>query len=148
MWLIPIKSVFHERFVEMNPLIIMQGFIGTSLNGLPSILKKEGSDLSAAITAISLKSDLTFWKKRGIPGNPSQLSFEEFQKMEESSNGNKLLSPQALKLLIESSTTFGISNFDNLQKEFDNLKVEIERIKKTSNNKLKKNIYEKDYYCE
>jgi aspartate kinase len=108
------QSIFTEDFIQQNPLIITQGFIGRMVRGIRTTLPREGSDLSAVVAAISLGAEsLDFWKKRGIPGNPSKLSYQEFQEVEENSTRGRLLFPQALQLLIENKITFGIINFDN-----------------------------------
>ena len=108
------KTIFTGNFLQENPLIITQGFIGKSAMGRPSTIGREGSDYTAALLAIMLEAEhLSFWKKRGVYGNPKKISLEEFKKIEEDSNkGNKLLFHRCLDLLIEYRRSFWIINFD------------------------------------
>jgi hypothetical protein len=107
-----IKSIFTGNLIQENRLIITQGFIGKSVNGLLSTIGREGSDYTAILLSIILGTELNFWKKRGVDGNPERISLEKFMEIEKKSE-KSLLSSKGLNLLMEYKKTFRINNFDN-----------------------------------
>lgn len=109
------KTVFTESFIQENPLIITQGFIGKTPNGFSSTIGREGSDYTAALLGLMPRVNCRkFWKKRGVEGNPPKISFEQFEEIENNSDKGKLLSSKAFQLLKENGKSFEIINFDNL----------------------------------
>jgi aspartate kinase len=56
-----------KEAVTGNDVYVVQGFIGSSTNGIPTTLGREGSDYTAAVFAHVLEArDLTIWKD--VPG--------------------------------------------------------------------------------
>ncbi len=105
------KSIFTRSLLQENPLIVTQGFIGKSSNGLSSTIGREGSDYTAALLGTILEAlNLGFWKMRGVDGNPQKISREEFKKIEENSTEGRLLYQKCLDFLIEKKKDFWIIN--------------------------------------
>lgn len=112
------KHVIKEFFTRKeNPLIIMQGFVGRDIvSGRNSVMKREYSDVSAVAVAVALGvPELKFWKKRGVEGNPAQISIGEFKELEK--NKEDLLAEAALKMIEDSKISFSIINFDNIKEK-------------------------------
>ncbi|UKN00830.1 aspartate kinase [Paracrocinitomix mangrovi] len=62
-----IQSVVKDEFISGQRILISQGFIGHTPEGLTTTLGREGSDFSAAIFAYVMEADnVTIWKD--VPG--------------------------------------------------------------------------------
>jgi aspartokinase len=116
-WLGETRKKISDFFDTVKvPLVVMQGFVGTdSASGKPAVMQREYSDVSAVAVSGVLGTTLTFWKKRGVVGDPSEISFQEFLETEEGVN-NKLIAGGALQLITEYKKSFSVVNFDTGEK--------------------------------
>jgi len=104
-------------------IVITQGFIGCTPDGLTTTLGREGSDFSAAIFASSLGADsVTIWKD--VPGvmnaDPKRLSgavvFEELpfkEAAEMTYYGASVIHPKTIKPLANKGIPLLVKNFDD-----------------------------------
>ena len=106
-----------------DEIIITQGFIGGTEDGLTTTLGREGSDFTAAIFASSLYAEsVTIWKD--VPGvmnaDPKRLSaatvFEELpfkEAAEMTYYGASVIHPKTIKPLANRQIPLLVKNFDN-----------------------------------
>ncbi len=106
-----------------DKIIITQGFIGGTENGLTTTLGREGSDFSAAIFASCLNaSSVTIWKD--VPGvmnaDPKRLSaavvFDELpfrEAAEMTYYGASVIHPKTIKPLANKGIPLLVKNFDD-----------------------------------
>lgn len=116
-----IVSALGESLSEK--VIITQGFIGSTKEGLTTTLGREGSDYSAAIFASCLNAEsVTIWKD--VPGvmnaDPKRLSaavvFEELpfkEAAEMTYYGASVIHPKTIKPLANHGIPLLVKNFDN-----------------------------------
>ncbi len=108
--------------LEKN-IVITQGFIGTTPDGLTATLGREGSDFSAAIFAYCLDGEsVTIWKD--VPGvmnaDPKRLSaatvFDELpfrEAAEMTYYGASVIHPKTIKPLANKGIPLFVKNFDD-----------------------------------
>ena len=106
-----------------NNIIITQGFIGESPDGLTTTLGREGSDYSAAIFASCLHaSSVTIWKD--VPGVmsadpkrlPDAIVFDELpfrEAAEMTYYGASVIHPKTIKPLANRNIPLFVKNFDD-----------------------------------
>jgi aspartate kinase len=106
-----------------NCVLVTQGFIGSTENGLTTTLGREGSDYSAAIFASCLKAEsVTIWKD--VPGVmnadpkrlPAAIVFEELpfkEAAEMTYYGASVIHPKTIKPLANNGIPLFVKNFDN-----------------------------------
>ena len=106
-----------------NGVLVTQGFIGSTENGLTTTLGREGSDYSAAIFASCLKAEsVTIWKD--VPGVmnadpkrlPAAIVFEELpfkEAAEMTYYGASVIHPKTIKPLANNGIPLFVKNFDN-----------------------------------
>jgi aspartate kinase len=106
-----------------QPLLITQGFIGGSEEGLTTTLGREGSDFTAAIFASCLQAEsVTIWKD--VPGVmnadpkrfPDATVFEELpfkEAAEMTYYGASVIHPKTIKPLANAGIPLLVKNFDN-----------------------------------
>ena len=106
-----------------NNILITQGFIGSTKEGLTTTLGREGSDYTAAIFASCLKAEsVTIWKD--VPGvmnaDPkrlptavvfAELPFKEAAEM--TYYGASVIHPKTIKPLANNGIPLLVKNFDN-----------------------------------
>jgi len=104
-------------------IVITQGFIGSTPEGLTTTLGREGSDFTAAIFAACLQADsVTIWKD--VPGVmnadpkrlPAALIFEELpykEAAEMTYYGASVIHPKTIKPLANKGIPLYVKNFDN-----------------------------------
>lgn len=106
-----------------NGVLLTQGFIGSTENGLTTTLGREGSDYTAAIFASCLKAEsVTIWKD--VPGVmnadpkrlPAAVVFEELpfkEAAEMTYYGASVIHPKTIKPLANNGIPLFVKNFDN-----------------------------------
>lgn len=106
-----------------NGVLVTQGFIGSTENGLTTTLGREGSDYTAAIFASCLKAEsVTIWKD--VPGVmnadpkrlPAAVVFEELpfkEAAEMTFYGASVIHPKTIKPLANNGIPLFVKNFDN-----------------------------------
>ena len=106
-----------------NGVLVTQGFIGSTENGLTTTLGREGSDYTAAIFASCLKAEsVTIWKD--VPGVmnadpkrlPAAVVFEELpfkEAAEMTYYGASVIHPKTIKPLANNGIPLFVKNFDN-----------------------------------
>ena len=111
----------HEILAEK--IIITQGFIGSTPEGLTTTLGREGSDFTAAIFASCLKAEsVTIWKD--VPGVmsadpkrlPAAIVFAELpykEAAEMTYYGASVIHPKTIKPLANKGIPLFVKNFDN-----------------------------------
>lgn len=104
-------------------VLVAQGFIGSTEDGLTTTLGREGSDYSAAIFASCLKAEsVTIWKD--VPGVmnadpkrlPAAIVFEELpfkEAAEMTYYGASVIHPKTIKPLANNGIPLLVKNFDN-----------------------------------
>jgi aspartate kinase len=104
-------------------ILITQGFIGSTEDGLTTTLGREGSDYSAAIFASCLRAEsVTIWKD--VPGVmnadpkrlPAAIVFEELpfrEAAEMTYYGASVIHPKTIKPLANNGIPLFVKNFDN-----------------------------------
>lgn len=104
-------------------VLVTQGFIGSTEDGLTTTLGREGSDYSAAIFASCLKAEsVTIWKD--VPGVmnadpkrlPAAIVFEELpfkEAAEMTYYGASVIHPKTIKPLANNGIPLLVKNFDN-----------------------------------
>jgi aspartate kinase len=112
-----LKKILAEK------IIITQGFIGASSNGLTTTLGREGSDYTAAIFASCLDAhSVTIWKD--VPGVmsadpkrlPNAVVFDELPYQEAAEMtyyGASVIHPKTIKPLANSKIPLLVKNFDD-----------------------------------
>jgi aspartate kinase len=117
------KSIVKEVGGERNNVIITQGFIGATPEGLTTTLGREGSDFTAAIFAFSLDAEsVTIWKD--VPGvmnaDPKRLPaatvFRELpftEAAEMTYYGASVIHPKTIKPLANKGIPLLVKNFDD-----------------------------------
>jgi aspartate kinase len=113
-----------ETVLERKNIIVTQGFIGKSAEGLTTTLGRDGSDYSAAIFASCLWAEsVTIWKD--VPGvmnaDPKRLPeaatvFEELpyrEAAEMTYYGASVIHPKTIKPLANKNIPLYVKNFDN-----------------------------------
>ncbi len=103
------KKAFDRQQVHSNRIMLTQGFIGSTPEGISTTLGREGSDYTAAILAVlSGAKDVTIWKD--VPGvmnaDPKHYDFSEklplisYQEaIELAYYGAKVIHPRTIKPL-------------------------------------------------
>ena len=111
----PLKAILSQK------IILTQGFLGSTLDGLTTTLGREGSDFSAAIFASCLDADsVTIWKD--VPGvmnaDPKRLStasvFEELpykEAAEMTYYGAAIIHPKTIKPLANKGIPLRVRSF-------------------------------------
>ncbi len=114
----PLKNILT------NKMIITQGFIGATDDGMTTTLGREGSDFSAAIFAACLSAEsVTIWKD--VPGVmsadpkrlPDAIVFEELPYQEAAEMtyyGASVIHPKTIKPLANAKIPLLVKNFDDL----------------------------------
>ena len=122
-WKKTAKQIESLRTTLEDKIIITQGFIGLTPDGLTTTLGREGSDFSAAIFASSLQAEsLTIWKD--VPGvmnaDPKRLKaatvFEELpfrEAAEMTYYGASVIHPKTIKPLANKNIPLLVKNFDD-----------------------------------
>lgn len=123
-WHITCPTIQKLRMsLQQNNLIVTQGFIGRTSDGLTTTLGRDGSDFSAAIFASCLKADsVTIWKD--VPGvmnaDPKkiptvtvfpELPFREAAEM--TYYGASVIHPKTIKPLATHGIPLFVKNFDD-----------------------------------
>lgn len=118
---------YFERDPGNNPLIITQGFIGGSQDGLPTTLGREGSDFTASVFAYCLDADeVIIWKNVDGLLNADPEFFSNTVKIEKMSYkeaielsfyGAKILHPKTIKPLQNKNIPLRIKSFSNPQSD-------------------------------
>jgi aspartate kinase len=117
------KNIQEEIRNGPNGVIITQGFIGGTRDGLTTTLGREGSDFTAAIFAFSLNAEsVTIWKD--VPGvmnaDPKrlpaatvfrELPFKEAAEM--TYYGASVIHPKTIKPLANKGIPLLVKNFDD-----------------------------------
>lgn len=113
----PLKAVLQKN------IVITQGFIGSTADGLTTTLGREGSDYSAAIFASSLDAaSLTIWKDVAGVMNadpkrfPSPIVFDELpykEAAEMTYYGANVIHPKTIKPLANKNIPLLVKNFDD-----------------------------------
>lgn len=105
-------------------IIVTQGFIGSTQDGLTTTLGREGSDFSAAIFASCLRAEsVTIWKD--VPGVmsadpkrlPTAIIFEELpfkEAAEMTYYGATVIHPKTIKPLANRNIPLFVKSFDNI----------------------------------
>jgi len=111
------------RTILSEKIIITQGFIGSTSDGLTTTLGREGSDYSAAIFSSCLEAEsLTIWKD--VPGVmnadpkrlPAAIIFEELpfkEAAEMTYYGASVIHPKTIKPLANKGIPLYVKNFDD-----------------------------------
>jgi aspartate kinase len=111
------------QLLNQKKIIITQGFLGRTPQGLTTTLGRDGSDFSAAIFASCLNADsVTIWKD--VPGvmnaDPKRLSkatvFEELpfrEAAEMTYYGASVIHPKTIKPLANKKIPLYVKNFDD-----------------------------------
>jgi aspartate kinase len=109
--------------LSQKKILITQGFIGATENGLTTTLGRDGSDFSAAIFASSLKAEsVTIWKD--VPGimnaDPKRMKavtvFDELpfrEAAEMTYYGASVIHPKTIKPLATHGIPLYVKNFDD-----------------------------------
>jgi aspartate kinase len=122
-WEITSSHIQKLKPVLENQVIITQGFIGKTNDGLTTTLGREGSDFSAAIFASALQAEsVTIWKD--VPGvmnaDPkrlpaatvfNELPFKEAAEM--TYYGASVIHPKTIKPLANNGIPLLVKNFDD-----------------------------------
>jgi aspartate kinase len=118
------ETRMHVKALEQvlaEQLIVTQGFIGSSYDGRPTTLGREGSDYSAAIFAACLSAaSVTIWKD--VPGVmsadpkriPSAVVFDELPYQEAAEMtyyGASVIHPKTIKPLANAKIPLLVKNF-------------------------------------
>jgi aspartate kinase len=118
-----INQVFNPdaETPENNPLFITQGFIGSTPDGIPTTLGREGSDFTASILAFCLNADeVVVWKDVDGLLNADPVYFEDPVKVDQLSYretielsffGAKILHPKTIKPLQNKQIPLRIKSF-------------------------------------
>lgn len=113
-----------QALSTFSKIIITQGFIGSTSNGVTTTLGREGSDFSAAIFASCLNAtSVTIWKD--VPGvmsaDPKRLphatTFDELpfrEAAEMTYYGATVIHPKTIKPLASKGIPLFVKNFDNV----------------------------------
>jgi aspartate kinase len=118
----------QNRISKLHPvltksIVVTQGFIGSTPDGLTTTLGREGSDYTAAIFASCLQaSDVTIWKD--VPGVmsadpkrlPGAVVFKELpykEAAEMTYYGASVIHPKTIKPLALRGITLWVKSFDN-----------------------------------
>lgn len=117
------KRIAEESGKENGKLIITQGFIGSTTDGRPTTLGREGSDFTASILAYCLNAEeVNVWKDVEGLLNADPDQFAETIKIDEISFhevielaffGAKILHPKTIKPLQNKSIPLRIKSFFN-----------------------------------
>jgi len=122
-WIATEKKIQSLRQILKKNVVVVQGFIGATSDGLTTTLGREGSDFTAAIFAYCLGAEsVTIWKD--VPGvmnaDPKRLPaaavFEElpFQEAAEMTYyGASVIHPKTIKPLANKGIPLLVKNFDN-----------------------------------
>ncbi len=122
-WVTTERNIALIRERLNDKIIITQGFIGQTPDGLTTTLGREGSDFSAAIFASCLRADsVTIWKD--VPGvmnaDPKRLTaatvFEELpfkEAAEMTYYGASVIHPKTIKPLANLGIPLLVKNFDD-----------------------------------
>jgi aspartate kinase len=117
------KNIQELKPTLQKTLIVTQGFIGSSPEGLTTTLGREGSDFSAAIFGSCLQADsVTIWKD--VPGvmnaDPKKLkeaiSFEELpfrEAAEMTYYGASIIHPKTIKPLANKEIPLWVKSFED-----------------------------------
>lgn len=117
------NAIEKLKALEQNNIIITQGFIGSTPDGLTTTLGREGSDYSAAIFASCLgATSVTIWKD--VPGvmnaDPKKSSaaivFEELpfkEAAEMTYYGASVIHPKTIKPLANKGIPLLVKNFED-----------------------------------
>lgn len=105
------------------PVVVVTGFVASTLDGAPTTLKRSGSDYSATIFAKLMgASRITMWKNvngvytadpRRVPEAFPIESLKFDEAVELAYFGAQVLHPSAMKPLIESDIPLYVRNFEN-----------------------------------
>lgn len=120
-WTITSGNIQNLRSIISTTIVITQGFIGSTTDGLTTTLGREGSDFTAAIFGSSLQAEsVTIWKD--VPGVmsadpkriPSAVVFEELpfkEAAEMTYYGANVIHPKTIKPLANKGITLLVKNF-------------------------------------
>ncbi len=120
-WAITSANIQNIRSVINTNIVITQGFIGSTTDGLTTTLGREGSDFTAAIFGSSLQVEsVTIWKD--VPGVmsadpkriPSAVVFDELpfkEAAEMTYYGANVIHPKTIKPLANKGITLLVKNF-------------------------------------
>ncbi len=120
-----INQVFKSNYLEgkMPSLFITQGFIGSTINGRPTTLGREGSDFTASILAYCLDAEeVVVWKDVDGLLNADPVYFNDTVKVGQLSYretielafyGAKILHPKTIKPLQNKQIPLLIKSFYN-----------------------------------
>jgi aspartate kinase len=120
-WTITSSNIQNLRPIINDHIVITQGFIGSTTDGLTTTLGREGSDFTAAIFGSSLQAEsVTIWKD--VPGVmsadpkriPSAVVFEELpfkEAAEMTYYGANVIHPKTIKPLANKGITLLVKNF-------------------------------------
>ncbi|MEA3448198.1 MAG: aspartate kinase [Bacteroidota bacterium] len=115
------KKAFDRQHVHSNRIMLTQGFIGSTPEGISTTLGREGSDYTAAILAVlSVAKDVTIWKD--VPGvmnaDPKHHDFSEkmplisYQEaIELAYYGAKIIHPRTIKPLENKKIPLYVKSF-------------------------------------
>lgn len=117
-----IRAAVEKHRKNHHPLMLMtEGFIGTSKNGKPTTLGREGSDFTASLLAYCLDADeMTVWKDVDGLMNADPTIFPDSFKLDHVSYydlielafyGAKILHPRTIKPLQNKSIPLRIRSF-------------------------------------
>ena len=122
-WPVTSEKINTLKSILDKNIIITQGFIGQTKEGLTTTLGREGSDYSAAIFASCLDAaSVTIWKD--VPGVmnadpkrlPAAIVFEELpfkEAAEMTFYGASVIHPKTIKPLANKGIPLWVKNFDN-----------------------------------
>lgn len=122
-WKVTGELIAALKTVLQNKIVLTQGFIGSTQNGLTTTLGREGSDFTAAIFASCLQAEsVTIWKD--VPGvmsaDPkrlphavvfSELPFKEAAEM--TYYGASVIHPKTIQPLAIKQIPLLVKSFDN-----------------------------------
>lgn len=124
-WNSTTEKISKLRNTLNQSVIVTQGFIGQTPEGLTTTLGREGSDFSAAIFASSLSAEsVTIWKD--VPGVmnadpkrlPAAVVFDELpfkEAAEMTYYGASVIHPKTIKPLANKGISLLVKNFENPQ---------------------------------
>ncbi|MBK6964281.1 MAG: aspartate kinase [Bacteroidales bacterium] len=118
-----VNAFTGEELSQNNLITITQGFIGSSLNGHPVTLGREGSDFSAAVFAYALDAqEMIIWKD--VPGvlNADPRFFNDTVKLDQITYrdaielayfGASVIHPKTIQPLQNKSIPLYVKSFEN-----------------------------------
>jgi len=122
-WVRTSTNVEYLKKILAKSIVITQGFIGKTEDGLTTTLGREGSDFSAAIFASSLSAEsVTIWKDVAGVMNadprrfPNAIVFEELpfkEAAEMTYYGASVIHPKTIKPLANKGIPLLVKNFDD-----------------------------------